>query len=107
MSTLKERAFDAVSRRCKERQKSKFDTSLTNRYAHNGDKSQCDAAMKNRWVVNLSDTPPDQAETEVLRKGLNFAPAPMRIPTTQLMASVEKGISRLLMLMDDANAARK
>ena len=42
-----------------------------------------------RWVVNLSRAKLTEDEVSVLRRGLNFAPAPQRVPILDVVASVE------------------
>ena len=48
-----------------------------------------------RWVVNLTDRALTPAQEEVLKLGLNFAPAPSKLPLTDTMAAVESGARRL------------
>ena len=49
----------------------------------------------NKWVVNLSSRTLTNAEERVLRRGLNFAPTPRRIPYIDIIAAVE-GVTRHL-----------
>lgn len=51
------------------------------------------------------DTQLSESEVEVLEKGLNFSSAPNKIPTTHLMATVERGLSKRQ--SDVASDARK
>lgn len=44
---------------------------------------------RDRWLVNLSNTILDKDEEEVLKLGPKFAPAPKRIPYTDIAAGVE------------------
>ena len=90
LKSLQERVIAAETTKCKLRQKSKFDRLLSSSY------SQKDwPGVQERWVVNLSKTPLHRSETEVLKKGLNFAPTPSRIPVSQIIASVERGLSKV------------
>ena len=49
-----------------------------------------------KWVVNLSSRTLSSAEKNVLSKGLNFAPAPRKIPTAHMVATVENDLRCLL-----------
>ena len=51
---------------------------------------ECDDAVFAKWVVNISDFELDHDQTQALKKGLNFAPAPDKVPITQIISSVEK-----------------
>ena len=44
---------------------------------------------RTRWLVNLSNTISDKDKEEVLKLGPKFAPAPKRIPYTDIAAGVE------------------
>ena len=46
-------------------------------------------------MVNLTDRALTPAQEEVLKLGLNFAPAPSKLPLTDTMAAVESGVRRL------------
>lgn len=48
-----------------------------------------------RWVVNLTDRSLTPAQKEVLELGLNFAPAPTKLPLVDTVAAVEEGARRL------------
>ena len=48
-----------------------------------------------RWVVNLTDRTLTPAQEDVLKLGLNFAPAPSKLPFTDTMAAVESGARKL------------
>ena len=75
---------------CKVRQKRKFDTLLSS--ATGGNRQQCPS---DRWVVNLSSMPLSMMEKEVLKKGLNFAPAPRHFPVPEIVAAVEVGLGKV------------
>lgn len=47
-----------------------------------------------KWIVNLSKHQLNSTETEVLGRGLNFAPAPTQIPTKEIIASVEPALRK-------------
>ena len=57
-----------------------------------------------RWVVNLSDRSLSKDEEEVLRLGLNFAPAPTKLPLIEMVAALEEGANKLR--GEDANDLR-
>ena len=86
--SLRNQAYDVVTQRCKSRQKSKFDKLLSKSFSKSSDDTSSD-----RWVVNLSSATLAEPEVAVLRKGLNFAPSPSRVPVTQFIASVERCLS--------------
>ena len=46
-------------------------------------------------MMNLSSRKLTSAEEEVLRLGLNFAPAPTKLPLLDTVAAVEEGATRL------------
>ena len=48
-----------------------------------------------RWVINLSDKTLSKAEEEVLGLGLNFAPAPTKLPLVDIAAGLEEGARQL------------
>ena len=50
---------------------------------------------KTNWVINLSSRSLSDAETALLRKGLNFAVTPANIPTEEIIASVELAVRQL------------
>ena len=50
---------------------------------------------KNKWVINLSSRPLNDAEISLLEKGLNFAVTPTTIPATEIVAKVETAIRTL------------
>ena len=95
--SLRNQAYDVVTQRCKSRQKSKFDKLLSKCYSHDG--------SNDRWVVNLSKATLSKSEIDVLKKGLNFAPSPSRVPIPQFIASVERCLSAVT--PDEATAVRK
>ena len=48
-----------------------------------------------RWVVNLKDRSLSKPQEDVLRLGLNFAPAPTKLPLVGTIAAVEEGARQL------------
>ena len=86
----------------KTRQKRKFDALLRStqqwndrpRAARNGG-TQSDSDTHPKWVVSLSSRSLSTAEQAILGKGLNFAPAPSRIPAARIVAAVESGLRRV------------
>ena len=53
------------------------------------------STLKDKWVLNLSSKELSALERRGLEKGLKFAVAPSKIPTAEIVAAVEEGISRL------------
>ena len=45
-----------------------------------------------KWVANLSSRPLSDTAQAVLRKGLNFGPAPTKLSTAEIVAAVECGL---------------
>ena len=76
-----------VSTQTKERQKKKFDNLLARQ-------TSMQQSPGNRRVVNLSSRQLDDSQMSALSKGLNFAPAPGRVPTAHFVSSVEAAIGR-------------
>ena len=85
----KGRAHDKVTAKCKERQKRKFDALMERVNAETRHRR-----WDERWVVNLSSRPLSTAKKDVLARGLNFAPAPKRVPVAEIVATVEDGLRR-------------
>ena len=75
-----------VSNQTKEQHKKKFNALLTRKTS-----TQCHG---NRWVVNLSSKQLDGPHLSALSKGLNFGPAPARIPTAHIIANVKAAMGR-------------
>ena len=48
--------------------------------------------MENRWVAKFSTKELSASQWSVLSKGLNFAPAPKKIPVQRFVAEVEDGL---------------
>ena len=51
--------------------------------------------LKDKWVLNLSSKELSELERRGLEKGIKFAIAPIKIPSAEIIASVEEGIFRL------------
>ena len=47
------------------------------------------------WVINLSSKQLSSPQKSVLARGLNFTPAPHRIPVLQMVAAVEDGLRQI------------
>ncbi len=54
-----------------------------------------DTGLKQRWIKNLSSKELSELERKGLQHGLKFAVVPNRIPTAEIIASVEEGIFQL------------
>ena len=54
-----------------------------------------DTGLKQRWIKNLSSKELSELERRGLQHGLKFAVVPNRIPTAEIIASVEEGIFQL------------
>ena len=54
-------------------------------------------------MINLSKTPLNGSELEVMKKDLNFAPSPLHIPVSAFISSIEKCLSKVT--EEDAPAA--
>ena len=48
-----------------------------------------------QYVINLTGLEISKPQTEVLELGLNFAPAPSKIPVKYIVAAVETGMKNL------------
>lgn len=88
LNSLANRAESAETSKCKARQKMKFDRLRSW-------STDLSTPPDDRWVVNLSSRTLDDSQLMVLRKGLNFAPAPSRVPIPRVIAAVEKGLVKL------------
>ena len=67
-------------------QKRKFDTLLERVNAETQHRRRDD-----RWIVSLSSRALSTAEKDVLASGMNFTPAPRRVPFAEIFAVVEDG----------------
>ena len=56
------------------------------------DRKSASAQPRDRWVVNLSGHSLTEDERRVLEKGLNFAPAPRRVPVLDVVTAVENAL---------------
>ena len=48
-----------------------------------------------RWVVNLTDRSLSKSQEDILKLGLNFAPAPTKLPVVDTIAAVEEKARQL------------
>ena len=71
-----------------EKHRQKLDRWCNNRRSDTGQ-------SETRWVKNLSQVNLSVPQLSVLRKGLNFAVAPAKVPVADIVASVESGIQSL------------
>ena len=101
VENLREKAYRDRSNKCKERKKKKFDLLLLSRMGHEG---KINKVYDDKWVANHSSRVLSEIEKEVLSKGLNFAPTPMRIPVPEIIIAVEEGLSTIN--SDDAKLSR-
>lgn len=51
--------------------------------------------MEQRCIVNLSSRSLSEPQKSVLGRGLNFAPAPKRVPIANLVVTVEQGLRQI------------
>ena len=72
----------------KETQKRKFDIILSK-------KNTKTSTAERRWVVNLSSKKSTGSQLDVLKRGLNFAPAPRQIPIPKILAVVEATLCKI------------
>ena len=78
------RAQEITTQKSRTAQKEKFDRLLKK-----------NAPPNSRWVVNLSKKKLNPNEEAVLRKGMNFAVTPGRIPVEDIITGVEGGLQGL------------
>lgn len=84
LEVARAKVHEKTTNECKERQKRKFDRMM--RCVAEGTRPR---QPDDRWIVNLSSRMLSAAERKVLARGLNFAPAPRRIPVTEIVTAVE------------------
>ena len=84
LELYKDESQTRTSSQTKERHKRKFDNLLA-RQSH-------PQSLVSHWVVNLSSNHLDASHISVLSRGLNFAPAPTRVPTAHFVTSIEATI---------------
>ena len=102
---LREKAFQDMTEKCKIRQKKKFELILSRSSTRSAQKQD---RYKEKWIVNNSSRVLSEREKEVLSKGLNFSPAPTRIPIPEIVVAVEEGLRKVISTVDnDKNVARK
>ena len=94
-----------MTEKCKIRQKKKFELILSRSSTRSAQKQD---RYKEKWIVNNSSRVLSEREKEVLSKGLNFSPAPTRIPIPEIIVAVEEGLRKVISTVDnDKNVARK
>ncbi len=93
MTAAHDREFDNI---CKRHQKKFNKLQLGHQLQRNTDDSPIVDVpaeevkeLKSKWVVNISDCPLDQKETQLLQQGLNFALTPSVFPTNEYIMAVE------------------
>lgn len=59
------------------------------------DSAKTSKMNKTKWVINMSSRQLTESETSLLSKGLNFAPAPRKIPSQQIINEVESSLYNL------------
>ena len=82
----KEEAQTKITSKTKERHKRKFDKLLTEQ-SHPQSYGSC-------RFVNLSTKQLNESRISALSKGLNFAPAPRKVPIAHLVTTIEAAIRR-------------
>ena len=93
--SLERQHFDALMALCeraelqerlktKERQKQRFDTMLSRKKKP---PVGCSTTSR-RWVVNLSSCNLTHGQEPVLSRGLNFSPAPHKVPVPHMVATI-------------------
>ena len=94
ISTLTDKYTSRVYTRTKERQINKFQK-LHAEHARREGKPPSTNDAYSRCVVNLSKRNLDDNEQQVLSLGLNFAVPPRETPKLDIIAEVEKGLTRV------------
>ena len=93
LKSLRLSAQNDIKDKTKSRQKTKFDKLFSN-YKDNRLHPSAD-----RWVLNLSSHLSSHqlsvSQTSLLAKGLNFAPSPASVPTSQMVSLVESVLKNI------------
>ncbi len=89
LQSMKDNAQTLLTKKCKERQKHKFDLLLAK--SNKEDLHEC----TDKWVINHSSRQLNLIEKKALSKGLNFTPAPKSIPIPRIVAAVETGLRKV------------
>ena len=87
LESLVENAVKRERSKTKERQKKKFNSLLT--------RPQPQEMHVRKWVVNLSSKTLSEQHISVLSKGLNYAIAPNKIPTPDIISTVESALRKV------------
>ena len=88
IATLHEREFATVN----DRQRRKFQT-ISSKNINNGENNSI--IDKSRWVLNISSQNFSENEINVLKKGLNFAATPSKLPVDEFIAATEEACNKL------------
>ena len=62
--------------------------------------------LKDRWLMNLSNTVLSEEEEDVLRLGLNFVPTPKAVPHIDHIAGVEAALQRAKLPLETSEEVR-
>ena len=81
--------------RVKKRQRDKFTRLKVKNQLTNARETAELTEIQERWVVNKSSKVLDPVSTSLLRKGLNFAITPKRLPTEEIITSTEIACKKL------------
>ena len=84
----------------KKRQCAKYEKLLTK---HRNTQETKDDIDKERWVLNISKRPLNEAEKSILQRGLNYAITPKKIPISEIITATELACSTL----SDTNQASR
>lgn len=102
---MTETTAEATFVRCRNRQVQKFNSLLRSSRPRSCEQTTTattnSAIDKQKWIVNLSKHELSEEETNVLVRGLNFAPAPSRVPVADIIAGIEPAVRKH---PDDATA---
>ena len=86
-------AHETEFERCKQRHRTKFEKLMVRNNSDTlVDKTNIDTS---KWVVNLADKTLTNAQTQVLKKGLNYCVTPDRIPVKEIIASTETACQQI------------
>ena len=92
---LLDRAFTTVSDETRTRQQQKFTRLVEKNRKQDRNGIPEDGIDTNRWVINNSKKQLTENETSVLKKGLNFAITPTKLPIVDIIAQTESAARKL------------
>ena len=96
VETFLAHAHEHTSAETKTRQKQKFDKLVTKQQTAKAEKqSTTNKINTDRWVINTSDRPLTDSEHSVLKKGLNYAITPTKLPIPEIIAQAEMSARHL------------